>query len=164
MKKHQINLSNNSDAYECIRVALQWLKRNNHLYKQFLARFETMFRYLRPGIVNPELLGLNQDTILENEALGMAFPVDSTYVTGPGKTGLIYTKYTCSYNSTYLLFCICYPKSVNIIECLMDLCIHDDSLDAIRIADKKLLHFKLSKSGQILHVDKTCFPRPGHIF
>ena len=78
-EKISINLSNNSDAYERIRVALQWLKRNNHLYKQFLARFETMYRYLRPDIVNPELLNLNQDTILENEALGMAFPVDSTY-------------------------------------------------------------------------------------
>ena len=84
-------------------------------------------------------------------------------MTGPGKTGLTYTKYTCSYNSTYLLFCICYPESVSFIELLMDLCIYDDILDAIRIADKKLLHFKFSKSGQILHVDKTCFPRPGHI-
>ena len=26
-----------------------------------------------------------------------------------------------------------------------------------------LLHFKLSKSGQVLHVDKTGFPRPVHI-
>ena len=26
------------------------------------------------------------------------------------------------------------------------------------------LHFKLSKSGQIIHADKTGFPRPGHIF
>ena len=64
----------------------------------------------------------------------------------------------------YLLFCICYLKSVSIIEFLMDLCIYDDILDAIRIADKKLLYFKLSKSGQILHVDKTYFPRPGHIY
>ena len=83
-------------------------------------------------------------------------------VTGPGKTGLIYTKYTCLYNSTYLLFCICYPKSVSFSEFLMDLCIYDDILDAIQIADKTLLHFKLSKSGQILHVDKTSFARPGH--
>ena len=35
-------------------------------------------------------------------------------------------------------------------------------LDMIHVTDKKLLHFKLSKSGQILCVDKTCFPRPGH--
>ena len=59
--------------------------------------------------------------------------------------------------------CICYPKSVSFIEFLMDVCIYDDILDAIWIADKKLLHFKLSKSGQILHVDKTSFPRPDHI-
>ena len=40
---------------------------------------------------------------------------------------------------------------------------YDDILNAIRITDKMLLHFKLSKSDQILRVDKTCFPRPGHI-
>ena len=32
----------------------------------------------------------------------------------------------------------------------------------IRITDEKLLHFKVSKSGQMLRVDKTGFPRPGH--
>ena len=85
-------------------------------------------------------------------------------MTGPGKTGLIYTKYTCLYYGTYLLFCMCYPKSVNFIELLMDFCIHDDIFNMLHIANKKLLHFKLSKSGQILHVDKTCFPRPGHIY
>ena len=85
------------------------------------------------------------------------------YVTGPGKTGLIYTKYTCLYYGMYLLFCMCYPNSVYFIELLMEFCIYDDILDVIQVTDKKLLHFKLSKSGQILSVDKTCFPRPGHI-
>ena len=85
------------------------------------------------------------------------------YVTGPGITDLIYIKYTCLYYGMYLLFCMCYPKSVNCIEFLIDLSIYDEILDTIQITDKKLLHFKLSKSGQILHVDKTCFPRPGHI-
>ena len=86
------------------------------------------------------------------------------YVTWPGKTGLIYTKYTCLYYGMYLLFCMCYPKSVNFIEFLMDFCIYGDILDTIQITDKKLLHVKLSKSGQIVCVDKTCFPRPSHIF
>ena len=88
----------------------------------------------------------------------------STYVTGPGKTGLIYAKYTCLYYGMYLLFCMCYPHSVNFTEFLMDYCIYDDILNMIQTTDKKLLPFKLSKSGQILHVDKTCFPRPGHIY
>ena len=44
----------------------------------------------------------------------------------------------------------------------MDLCIYDNILDKIQITVKKLLHFKLSKSDQILCVDKTCFPRPSH--
>ena len=83
-------------------------------------------------------------------------------VTGPGKTGLIYTKYTCLYYGTYLLFCMCYPQSVTFIEFFMDFCIYDDILHTIQIADKNLLHFKLSKSGQIWCVDKTCVSRPGH--
>ena len=37
----------------------------------------------------------------------------------------------------------------------MALCIYDNTLDVIQFADKKLLHFKLSKSGQILCADKT---------
>ena len=86
------------------------------------------------------------------------------YVTGPGKTDLIYTKYTCSYYGTYLLFYMCYPISVSFIEFLMEFCIYDDILDTIWITDKKLLHFKLSKLGKILHVDKTSFPRPSHIY
>ena len=34
-------------------------------------------------------------------------------------------------------------------------------IDKIQITDEKLLLSKLSKSGQILHVDKTGLPRPG---
>ena len=86
------------------------------------------------------------------------------YVTGPGKTGLIYTKYMCLYYGTYLQFCVYYPESVSFIEFLMDLCTYDEILDIIQTTDKKLLQFKVSKSGQILRVDKTCFPRPGHIY
>ena len=86
----------------------------------------------------------------------------SVVVTGPGKTGLIYTKYTSLYYGMYLLCCMCYPESVNFMEFLMEFCIYDDLLDTIQITDKKLLYFKLSKSGQIFRVDKTCFPRPGH--
>ena len=87
----------------------------------------------------------------------------SLFVTWPGKTGLIYIKYTCLWYGMYLLFCMCYPTSVNFIEFLMNFCIYNDILDTIQIIEKKLLHFKLSKSGQILHVGKTCFPRPSHI-
>ena len=83
-------------------------------------------------------------------------------VTGPGKTGVIYTKYTCLYYGTYLLFCMRYPKSVTFTEFLMDVCIYLDILKMIQVTDEKSLHFKLSKSGQILRVDNTCFPRPDH--
>ena len=44
----------------------------------------------------------------------------------------------------------------------MDFGTYVDILDTIWITDKKLLHFILSKSGQILCVDKTSFSRPGH--
>ena len=59
------------------------------------------------------------------------------FVVGPGKTGFIYTKYTCLYYGTYFLFCMCYPKSAGFIEFLMDFCMYDDILDTVRITDKK---------------------------
>ena len=55
------------------------VEKNNHLYKDFLARFETMYQYVRENIVNPEILKGNPNKILESEALGMAFPLDSGY-------------------------------------------------------------------------------------
>ena len=57
-----------------------------------------------------------------------------------------------------------YPNFVSFIEFLMEFCIYDYILDTIHITGKKLLHFKCSKSGQILHVDTTGFPRPSHIW
>ena len=105
---------------------------------------------------------ITHDTYVISYSLVLQFTfLPCIIVTGPGTTGLIYTKYTCSYYGTYLLFCMCYPTSVSSIEFLMDFCTHDDILDTIWSTDKKLLHFKLSKSGQILRVDKTGFPRPG---
>ena len=48
------------------------------------------------------------------------------YVTGPEKTGLIYTKYTYLYYGAYLFFCVCYPISVSCIAFLRILCICDE--------------------------------------
>ena len=57
-------------------------------------------------------------------------------VIGPERIGLIYTKYTYSYYGIYLLFYMCYAKSVNFIEFLMYFDIFDDILDTILITDK----------------------------
>ena len=67
-------------------------------------------------------------------------------------TSLIYTKYTCLHYGTYLLFCMSYTKSVSFIEFSMDCCIMM-TFNYVTILVTKLLHFKLSKLGQILHVD-----------
>ena len=72
-------MTNYPDACERVRKALLWLKQNNHLYKTFLSRFETMYRYIRNNLVNPEILKLNYQEILEEEAVGMAFPIDLDY-------------------------------------------------------------------------------------
>ena len=46
----------------------------------FLSRFETMYCFIRDNLINPEILKLNYPEILEEEAVGMAFPpIDSTY-------------------------------------------------------------------------------------
>ena len=38
-----------------------------------------MYRYIRNSLVNPEILKLNYQEILEEKAVGMAFPIDSDY-------------------------------------------------------------------------------------
>ena len=48
------------------------------------------------------------------------------YVTGPEKTGLIYTKYTYSYYGAYLFFRVCYPNSVSFIEFLRILYLYQE--------------------------------------
>jgi len=68
-----------AETYERIRQALHWIKKNNHLYQDFMAKFETLYRYVRQDIVNTEVLKLDHNEILESEALGLAFPVDSEY-------------------------------------------------------------------------------------
>ena len=83
-------------------------------------------------------------------------------VTGPENTGLIYTKYTYSYYCAYLIFCVCYPNSVRFIEFLGISCIYAEICVKMLYCQDEILHFKDQNLGQILHVDKTCFLRPGH--
>ena len=87
------------------------------------------------------------------------------FVTGTEKISLIYIKYTyvCK-NYTYLLFCMCYTKSVSFTEFHIDFCMHDDIFVIIKNKDKKLLHFKHPKLGHVLHVDNSGFPRPNNIY
>ena len=79
--------------------------------------------------------------------LDMIIDFTEIFVTGPGKTGLIYTKHTCSYYGTYLLFCMSYPKSVSFIEFLMDFCIYDDILDTLWSTDKS--YYILNSQNQV---------------
>ena len=57
-------------------------------------------------------------------------------VAKPGNTDLIYIKKIKYTYGRYILFCMCYPKSVCFIEFLMDFCTYDDILDTIQIKDK----------------------------
>ena len=86
------------------------------------------------------------------------------YVTGPEKTGLIYTKYTYSYYGAYLFFRVCYPNSVSFIEILRIVCLYQEMCVKMLCCQDEILHFKNQHLGQILRVDKTCFLRPGHIY
>ena len=85
-------------------------------------------------------------------------------MTGPGKQVLsTQNTFVCVMATISYFLCAIYPTSVSFIDFPMDFCIYGDIFNAVLIIDKKLLRFKLSKSGQILHVDKTGFPSPGHI-
>ena len=56
--------------------------------------------------------------------------------------------------------CNNYAKAVSFIGFHMDFCICDDILDTILIVIKKLLLYKISKLGQILHVALVSAPIP----
>ena len=58
---------------------------------------------------------------------------------------------------------MCYTQSVSSIEFLRKYCIYDEICVEILFHEKELLNFKDYKLGQILHVDKTGFLRPGYI-
>ena len=79
-----------------IHIAINWLLSNNHLYKRFFSEYETLFRYVKPGFINPINPALLEDQkiplkdILDKEAIGMAFPVDSSY----------FDKYPLVYNAS----------------------------------------------------------------
>ena len=75
------------------------------------------------------------------------------YVTRLGKTGPIYTKYTPLDYGTYILLCMCYP--VVLLDSSWISALFDVVLDTRQNTYKKLLHLRLSKSGQIVHADKT---------
>ena len=63
-------------------------------------------------------------------------------MTGPEKTGLIYTKYTYSYYGGYLLFCVCYPITVSCIAFLRILCIYGEICVTILRYQDEILDLK----------------------
>ena len=61
---------------------MRWFRSNNKLYSDFFCEYETLFRFAKPAFINPVLLekqSIPLDRLLEEEAVGMAFPVDATY-------------------------------------------------------------------------------------
>ena len=81
-KDNSINgYSPNPESSLHIHHVLQWLHQHNHLYKSFFSNYETLFRYVKPKFINPLLLEKHMllEEVLQDEAVGMAFPVDSKY-------------------------------------------------------------------------------------
>ena len=66
-----------------VHEALKWLKNNNHLYTDFYAHFETLYRFqpqsalLNPGLLEQQHIAL--EDLLQQEAIGMVFPSSSDY-------------------------------------------------------------------------------------
>ena len=72
------------DPYSSLRIknALRWFKANNHLYESFFAHYEMLLRFVKPSFINPKLLedqNIPLERLLEDEATGMAFPLDAKY-------------------------------------------------------------------------------------
>ena len=74
--------SPNPESSLRIKGALKWFRTNNKLYSDFFCEYETLFRFAKPAFINPVLLekqSIPLDRLLEEEAVGMAFPIDATY-------------------------------------------------------------------------------------
>ena len=110
------------------------------------------------------VMTMNDDKIFSLHRNSWTQPWLLYFMTGPEKTGLIYIKYTYSYYGAYLSFYTLYLISVNFNEQLRIICTCDRICINILCLEWKLFNFKNSKFAQILHVDKTCFLRPGHKF
>ena len=41
---------------------------------------KTMYRFIRDNVANPEILKMDYQEILQEEAVGMAFPIDSNNI------------------------------------------------------------------------------------
>ena len=79
---------------------------------------ESLNNYVRDGIA-PQWCDFGKQ-LLEDE-----------YVTGPEKTGLIYTKYTHPYYGIYLFIYVCYLNSVSFIEILRTFCVYGEMFSKI---------------------------------
>ena len=73
--------SPNPESSLRIKDALRWFRKNNKLYSDFFCEYETLFRFSKPAFINPVLENQNipLERLLEEEAVGMAFPIDATY-------------------------------------------------------------------------------------
>ena len=73
--------TNSPDPHSSLRIknAIRWFRANNHLYSSFFAHYETLFRYVKPGFALSEEQSIPLERLLENEAAGMAFPLDAKY-------------------------------------------------------------------------------------
>ena len=81
-EKDFLNATRNPSSALWFQAAIKWLKRNNNLYKEFFSNYETLFRYKKPGFINPDILEnqhISLEKILQDEAIAMTFPVDSHF-------------------------------------------------------------------------------------
>ena len=85
IKKDDINVfADNPDSAQRIKSALSWYRCHNHLYSSFFSNYDTLFRFVKPqfGCINPDILtktNLSLEKILEDEIVGMAFPIDARF-------------------------------------------------------------------------------------
>ena len=69
--------------------------------------------------------------------------VSKIYVTRHEKTGLMYTKYTCSYYCKYLSYCIRYSLSVSSMRFLINDCINGKKFVRLLCLHIKLFNFEV---------------------
>ena len=78
------------------------------------------------------------------------------------KTGLMCTKYTSLYYSTYFLYCMF--KVLKFCKFSMKCCRNDRNFIRLLFLSTKLFEFEIEKYGQISCAHKPYFLMPGHTY
>ena len=133
---------NDYNRYSSVTAMLQQLSWQSLESRRKIFRLQTLFKIIHHDYalqIPYYYLPMTRST---RQYHPRRFILPNSNVTGPEKTGLIYTKYTCSHFGTYFFFCVCYLISVSCVKFIRISCIYDEICVEMLCCYNEILHLK----------------------